>query len=323
MLEMIQQLNFREDKVLLAAAVHAFKKGKSSGIILHYLARYFQGMSKEMRDIWKVTGSYEEARYILSERMLVQMLYSGAFIGEKMDIFKSYISMDAKPEIVEAILAQCSYEFFVKEKLTEAFVFREIYHAYNRGEAVQAISKLAFLKYYAENQEEMSTEVKPVAEAFLRELVDRKIYLNCFREYRDFSEIWEEMRDRTVIEYRSMSGGRPRIHYVMLHDNGDADEYMSRYMQEVYPGVYSIDFVLFFGECLQYYIMEENEDGEQLTESGSIQKSDAVTGQPGSKFEMINDMIISKSMQDYDTLDHLLEDYCCKEYLNEQLFALK
>lgn len=321
--EMVPQMDYQEDAVLLAAASHVFKKGKYSGILLLYLARHFKGMTKDMRDIWKMTASYEDARYELSERMLVQMLYSGAFIGEKMEIFRYYVSMGAKQEIEAAVLAQCAYEFFVKEKLTEAFVFQEIYRVYSRGDEVQGISKLAFLKYYAENQEEMPAEAKYVAQGFLKEMLDKKIYLNCFREYKEFSHIWEEMRDRTVIEYRSISGGRPRIHYVMLHDNGDADEYVSRYMQEVYPGVYSVDFVLFFGECLQYYIMEENEDGEQLTESGSIQKSDSVGGQPGSKFEMINDMAISKSMQDYDTLDHLLEEYCGREYLNEQLFVLK
>jgi len=38
---------------------------------------------------------------------------------------------------------------------------------------------------------------------------------------------------------------------------------------------------------------------------------------------MINDMAISKSMQDYDTLDHLVDEYYGREYLNEQLFVLK
>lgn len=34
-------------------------------------------------------------------------------------------------------------------------------------------------------------------------------------------------------------------------------------------------------------------------------------------------MVISKSMQDYDTLDKLLEEYYRREYLNQSLFTLE
>lgn len=50
---------------------------------------------------------------------------------------------------------------------------------------------------------------------------------------------------------------------------------------------------MFFGENIQYYIMEESESGEQLTESGSLQKSDIMNDNPDSKYEIINDMMIS------------------------------
>ena len=110
---------------------------------------------------------------------------------------------------------------------------------------------------------------------------------------------------------------------MILHDNGDAGDYVSQYMREAYPGVYFMEFVLFFGESLQYYIVEETAWDEQLTESGSIQKSDVVGEPIGSKYELINDMVISKSLQDYDTLDQLLQEYYRKEFFNERLFTLK
>ena len=40
----------------------------------------------------------------------------------------------------------------------------------------------------------------------------------------------------------------------MLHENGQAEDYLSEYMQEVYSGVFFKEFVLFFGENIQYYI---------------------------------------------------------------------
>lgn len=319
----IQFNGYVEDKVLTAAAVYAFRKGRYNGVLLEYISRYFRGMTKDMRDIWKAAKSFDADCYELCERMLVQMLFSGAFVGEKMEIFRYYVSQGAKQEVEEAIIAQCAYEYFVKEKLTEEYVFHEIYYAYQRGESLMWISKLAFLKYYAENYENAGKEMLSLAEVLLREMMEKRIYLNFFREYKRFAHLYKEMQDKTIIEYRSLHGGRPRINYVMMHETGDADEYVAQYMHEVYSGVYYMDFVLFFGENLQYYIVEECNGDEQLTESGSLQRSDVMNEAPGSKYQMINDMIISKSLQDYGTLDQLLMDYYSREFLNMQLFQLK
>ena len=69
--------------------------------------------------------------------------------------------------------------------------------------------------------------------------------------------------------------------------------------------------------------MEEDGESEQLTESGNVQKSD-ITNTPGnSRYDMINDMVISKTLQDYDTLDSLLEEFYRKEYFGRQLFTLQ
>lgn len=320
---MIQNMGFVEHPMLLAAAQQSFRRGKYDSAILEYLSRYFVGMTKDMRDIWKASASFDVDCYELCEKMLVQMLYSGAFVGEKMAIFRYYVSQGAKQEVEEAILAQCSHEYFVREKLTDEYVFQEIYYAWQRGEPIQKVCKLAFLKYYAENKEQLTDERKVLVEEFLREMMKEKIHLNFFREYRDMEHIIKDMADKTIIEYRAHPGGRARIHYVMLHDNGEADEYLSEYMQDVYGGVCFKEFVLFFGESLQYYIMEEVDGEEQLTESGNLQKSDIINGSAGSKYELINDMVISKTLQDYDTLDNLLEEYYRKEYMNHYLFKLE
>lgn len=318
--ELIQGSGFVEDDLLSAAVLYAFRKGKYDSTILAYLVRHFRGMTKDMRDIWKAAASFDVNCYELCEKILVQMLYSGAFVGEKMDIFRYYVSQGAKQEVEEAVLAQCCYEYFVREKLTEDYVFQEIFYSYQRGEKVQKVCKLAFLKYYAENHDQLRQEMLPAIEAFMREMLRDRIHLNFFREYQEVAYLLKEMTDKTIIEYRAHPGGRARIHYVMIHENGESEEYLSEYMQEVYGGVCFKEFVLFFGESLQYYIVEEIDGEEQLTESGNLQKSDIVNAVAGSKYEMINDMIISKTLKDYDTLDGLLEEYYHREFLNQQLF---
>ena len=45
------------DPVLTAAAVSVFRRGKYDSTVLEYLTRYYEGMTKNMRDIWKAAKS--------------------------------------------------------------------------------------------------------------------------------------------------------------------------------------------------------------------------------------------------------------------------
>ena len=74
---------------------------------------------------------------------------------------------------------------------------------------------------------------------------------------------------------------------------------------------------------MQYYITEEKNGEEQLTESGTLQKSDIRSEETDSRYQMVNDIVISRNLQDYDTLENLLEEYRKKDFLNGQLFEIR
>ena len=312
-----------ENEMLKAAAMYVFRKGKYDSTVLRYLTMYGRGTTKSLRDIWKAARSFELDCYTICENILVQMLYSGSFVGEKMEIFHYYLSQGAKPEVEGAFLSQCAYDYFVKERVTEKDVFDEIEHMYLRGEPVQRVCKLALLKFYAENHGELSEGTSSLTGRFLEEMMDRGIHLEFFREYRDNERVAQELEDKTIIEYHAAPQSRACIHYVILHENGDSDEYIAEYMQEAYGGVFFKEFILFFGESLQYYITEEKNGEEQLTESGTLQRSDIRGKEAESRYHLVNDIVISKTLQDYDTMEKLLEEYYRKEFFGSRFFKLR
>lgn len=319
----MEQNHMVEDPLLKAAAAHCFKQGKYNSTVLEYLVMHFAGLTRDMRDIWKAAKSFDVDCYFLCENMLVQMLYSGAFIGEMVEVFRYYVTQGAKQEVEEAFLTWCAYDFFVREKVMERYVFQEMQNVYQRGEPLQRVCMLAFLKYFAENPEEQDEHTEPLLETFLKEMLAQRIHLNFFRSFQQYEDLLGEMMDKTIVEYRARPGARARIHYVVVHENGDTDEYVTEYMQEIYAGVCYKEFVLFFGESLQYYIMEEYAGTEQLTQSGNLQKSDIQNSKDSSKYGLINDIAISNTLRDFDTMDHLLGEYYRREYWNERLFILQ
>ena len=131
------------------------------------------------------------------------------------------------------------------------------------------------------------------------------------------------LNDKTLVEYRTNPNSRVVIHYVCQVDDNETQEYKKTEMKHMFGGIYSKAFVLFFGESLQYYITEEQNGAEQLTQSDTIRKSDMVREEEENKFSLLNDIVLSKTLQDYDTLDKLSEEYERKSYLVKEIFQIE
>lgn len=312
-----------QEEILTAACVYVFGKGKADSRVLKFLDENYRGSTKSMRDIWKAARAMQLECFTLTENMLVQMLFSGGFVGEKMDIYRYYRTLGAKPEIEQAFLSQCAYEYFAKDRIVEKDIFERIFEVHQENQDVPRVCKLAYLKYYAETKSERTDAVLSLADIFLEEFLAKGIHLEMFRAYQSNPRVLLEMADKTIVECHAAPRTKITIHYVVLKDNGETDEYATDLMQEVYGGVCFKDFVLFFGETLQYYITEERDGREQLTESGTLEKSDIYRDDVESRFRSLNEIVISSTLEDYDTLDDLLEEYLRKDFLGEKLFALR
>lgn len=320
---MMDKFNFAYEPVLTSVCYRLFTKGRFSSTTLQYLMQYYQGMTRDLRRIWKASKGYSIDRQAFSERVLIQMLFSGYFVGEQAVIFSEYVQNEPDSRVEEAYLAKNSYEYFVNDRLIQKEVLLEIGRLQEEGYEVQRICKLAYLKYYAENQEEIRKEDAPVIGAFLDRMLQEGMRLSCFLELKQYCSNGLVLADKTIVEYHTSPGSSPKIHYLILKENGEAGDYLTETMEAVMDGVYCKEFILFFGESLQYYIMEENGGEEKLTQSGTRQRSEHQETELAGRYGMINDIVISKSLQDYNTFDSLLEEYYKRDFYNQELFKLR
>lgn len=320
---LISRDGFIEDADMTYAVYHAFCKGKYDGNLLTYLVYFYNGLLKQMRDVWKAAESFEMETYNLCERILVQMLYTGSFIGERMEIFRKYVSGGAKAPVESAFLSRCAYDYFIRDKVVDAFIFTDAVRVYERGEKLHKVCKLALLKYYAENREDTTPGIRAAIKRFLCEMLEENIYFPFYKEYAKEHPAMEQFADKTMIEYKAAPGSRAVIHYIIGRGRHTESEYRTEELRDMYGGVCVKAFVLFFGEKLQYYITEETEGKERLTLSASVSKSDILQEPDESRFSMINDIVVAKTLQDYNTADCLLEEYYRKEYMTARIFHLR
>lgn len=320
--QIIQSREYAKDEQLLKLSELIFHEKKYDGTILRYLCLHYQGLSRDMRSIWKAAHSYDVDCHELSERLLLQMLVTGTYVGEQEEIFACYVSQGADPEVETAYLSQSAYDYFVKGKEVQQETFREIMRLHQRQETVEKVCKLAFVKYYAEHTQEITEEIYHTAKAFICWLMEEGIRLKDFLAYKGMERELAPIMDRTFIEYHGHPDSVVRIHYLLTQENLEEDLYITEEMLHVCGGVCSKEFVLFFGESLQYYIMEERGRVEQLMESGRLQRSDAPAMEQEGRFGRINEMAASRSLQDYDALDRQMEEFYRAEYFNREFFRL-
>lgn len=312
-----------EDEEMTKIIYDIFCKGKYDGNLLAYLVCFYRGGTKRLRDIWKAAEAFEIDTYDMSERILIQMLFTGAGMEEQMDIFRRYIAGGAKMEVETAFLTRCSRDYFVKEQQTDAFVFLDMIRVYDRGEPLKKVCKLAFLKYYAAHKEEVSPKIQATIQEFIGELVKEEL---CFAFYRAYMGMVPELaryEDKTIVEYKARPGSRVYIRYKIEKDGVVQSEYRQEEMREMYSGVYVKHFVLFFGEKLQYDIQVEADGTQQRTERMTQNRQIVEAQTKNSLFGVINEMIEGQSLKNYEQVERQMSDYYIRKYIASQIFRLQ
>jgi len=294
---------------------------RSNMVNVQYLINNAVGTSKILRDIWRKASEIGVEHRDLEEKMIIQLLYSGAYLSEKGGIIENYAYNLPDGDVLRAALNSSSYEYFVDDVMISDKIFGVLTDAFETELDLDRVCDLAYVKFYAENKDRIDDKVKPVLKDALHRLMANGVVMACFRELSDIMPSMTSYADMTIVEYRTQSDSQVSIHYVIESDR--EDEYHSEQMQEVYKGVYSSAFTLFFGEKLMYYITEGSEnENDALSESNSIMRSDIGDSISKGRFGLVNDICIGKTLRDYATVDELLLEFFSKEYMSEKLFGM-
>ena len=315
--------DYEYDPDILKICEGIFRKGKYDETILQYLILYKQGALQSLKSLWRASDSFNMDVHNLLENMVVQILYSGAHVGEEGNIYLEYVNGGANPKLEMLLLDLLSYRYFVKDEQVCDAAFDRCVYLHQNSEELSDYIKLAFLKrcrkLNAENK--LDEEQKTIVVLFLKEFSNRHIIFPFFME---FKNLWSKLllyEDRCFIEYRGQEDSKVYLHYVYEHGDSRNDEYKKQEMTHLIGGIFVRSFVLFYGERIRYYITEEGTRSEKLTKASVLELSDAVSNDGNRRFSIINNIAISREMNDDRTLRRLSEEYIKKAYLTDNLFS--
>lgn len=320
---MIEESEGDYDKQLLKLTYRVFEQEKYTETMAGYLEKWFCGSVKQMRDVWRAAVSMELPALNISERILRQILYTGAYTSDREKIFRYYSDNGGRGELIRKYLTMRGEEYLVREEAVEADVFEKMEKDMLEGESFPTGAGLALLKYNSERVSELTEEEKTLCCSLLGESLGEDIYFSYYKAFADIYPVLDIYDENCYVEYRSESGGRVLIHYIEDKPGSEAEHYCCEEMTEIYPGIYQKDFRLFFGERVQYYVTQQKNGEEQFIMSGSLERSEAMGENSCGRFHLINDIALSMELRDYDTADELAMEYSRKEFLTAGLLRIQ
>lgn len=310
-----------ENPTLTSLLYKAFTKNKYDDASITYLARYYQGTTKDLRAIFKAAGEFGIDTEELEERALLQQLYTNTFNPGMTPIFVSYSRRNKNIDLVKAYIAQVCFDYFVNEKIIEEDYFEVLEKLIDDGVDISLSCKLAYTKKWSEKVRDIDERVTRVLIVFLKEILNAGMYFPYFREFAQSITYMHRFADKTMIEYRIKENSSATIHY-MIEKSGESDgEYLHEEMKEMYHGICVKSLVLFFGERLSYYIIEHNDGEDVLTESKTYSQNDLDAHEGLGRYNMITDVAISRTLNDRPAMEALLVEYFKNEYLLQTLFS--
>lgn len=323
----------KKDPLITQCAMYVFRKGNPGTLITAYLAQNYRGLIREMIEIRRALCKYEMPTGAIDKHILIQHMYTFTYVPEISDISREYVAANPDNDTSLAVIYVASYNYLTGNGVISSALMRDIADFYMHGKQISQPVKLAFLKYYADNPSELNETLTGLVVEFLRDEIDERIYLGFYRKFlrteafddpilkKKLERVTGELKDRTIVDCASEPGNPPRIHY-MISEDGKNGQYAEGPMREACAGMCFKDFILFSGETLKYYITEGDDEDAPLLDSGDISIAGRAPGRNDSKYDMINDLIMSNEAGDYENFERLLKEYYRKEFISGELFKL-
>jgi hypothetical protein len=268
--------------------------------------------------LWKAAKDYGVNTMELEERLLVQMLYADHMLPEAPEIYQSYYSNGGRDLVMLAYLSYRAHAYFVHHIPAEPFVFDMIEARYAYHMELNDACRLALLKHYSGLSEVDSNQYK-IEDELLSEFTCRNMNFAFYKKLDRRLVTKYRFYDKMFLEFRT----DPRNH-VILHYSRDEDgeQFTAEDMIEVYDGIFVKSFVMFFGEMVQYYISEECGNEVQVTGSSRFVNDDVYSRVDESRYSMLNQMMISHTLQDDEALMQGMKQYASCREATEKLFKL-
>lgn len=307
-----------DDDFMVQLAISAFKTGKYSDLVLKYLCENYTGPTDELINLWHAADKFSISSMKLDERILEQGIYTQIEPEKISDIFMEYYKRAGNEKLILAYISLVAHGYLHSGRCKADFIFDIIEKRFIGNRTLNDACQLALLKYFAEKTDITQAELE-IEDTLLKYYIYNNMYFDFFArlDYRLLKKYF--IYDKAFLQYESTPGAHVVLHYSR---DEDGEEFNSEDMVEMYDGIYVKTFVIFFGELIRYYITEEHDNSIEVKESNRLTCNNIPGDNDHSRYNLINEMIISDTLSDETTLKSNIDEYKRLDAATKQLFKL-
>lgn len=307
-----------DDDFMVQLVISAFKTGKYSDLVLKYLCENYTGPTDELINLWHAADKFSISSMKLDERILEQGIYTQIEPEKISDIFMEYYKRAGNEKLILAYISLVAHGYLHSGECKADFIFDIIEKRFIGNRTLNDACQLALLKHFAEKTDITQAELE-IEDTLLKYYIYNNMYFDFFArlDYRLLEKYF--LYDKAFLQYESTPGTHVVLHYSR---DEDGEEFNSEDMVEMYDGIYVKTFVIFFGELIRYYITEEHDNSIEVKESNRLTCNNIPGDNDHSRYNLINEMIISDTLSDETTLKSNIDEYKRLDAATKQLFKL-
>lgn len=313
----IADKKYHDDRILLSICVYLYRRGYATQKVLTFLIDNYNGSLEEMAGLFKSVNTNYRNIDMLAENILAQMMFADAYTESIYDIFALYYSGRSRGMVVKAFLKYCAYQYIIRDLKIPADIMECLYKEIAKKNITDEISEMALLSYFADCGGRFSNEQKEWIWKTVRHFIDSSKILPFFKEFASFVTLPDDMKFKTYLIFKGESGKQIWVSYSFGQESNSMARYKSERMNEIIPGIYIKEFVVFHGETLLYSIDGAEAGNSSIVES-DILKNTTCHKKNSNRFELINSMLISQETRNDQELIQAMDTYLNNTHFFEE-----
>lgn len=313
------------EPLLLEMCWYLFDEGIYSEPILDYLNRYYNGPIGKLLLLWRDSARYGYENHEFEEKILVQIMFTNQYRLNLREVFDSYHGYAVKRKITTAFYVFLSYHILLRKEdplyvKKQEYIFSYMEQDVLRKCAIPNVCKIALLLYGA-RKEEMSRKLIPMYKSLLSYMCNYNVLLEDFKCYERWFEIPFYLSDKVIVDYRTHPKSHVYIRYTITDKKGITG-LVTEEMHQIFPGLFTKNFVLFYGDTLEYYISEEENGMTKTTDKKQIVQDCPETYKNGGRFDKLNHILVERDAKNLEEEKKLVDEYLTEQKVTEQVFTL-
>lgn len=312
----ISDKKFDDDRLLISICVYIYRRGYAGQKILSFLINNYNGSLDEMANLFKSVNSNYRNIDLLSENILAQMMFADGYIESIYDIFEVYYRGRSRGMVVKAFLKYCAHQYLIKDLKIPPNIMEDLYKEIAKGNITDEISRMSLLYYFSGCGGRYTEEQKEWIRINVKSFIDSCKILPFFREFANFAPIPLDMKFKTYLIFKGESGKQIWVSYSYGQESRNMAGYRSERMEEIIPGIYVKEVIVFHGESLIYSI--DGVCGTSSIVESDILKNKTFNKDISDRFELINSMLVSQETRNDRDLIQAMDTYLNNTHFFEE-----